>query len=264
MRQVWMTFAVSLGLAALLAAAFSAGQAGGVPTRYSVPSPLYLSSARTPRVPLQCVHTKGRYPTFRRPSGGLHAVNTLVRRAVIADQQQWLGARPNHHAQDGGTYSTAVDPRFISASTVVVSVLMPVLRLRCPGGNDGSTWLSATIDVRHRRAVQLGDLLTKRRQALTNLAAVLQRQLMTHNLCVHNSVTGPGAVGNGLALRIDAHTPFSLAPAGLVIGFGQAKIAAPLCGRIVARLPYSVLRPYLNSLGRTLVNGVRKPLLAQR
>ena len=48
---------------------------------------------------------------------------------------------------------------------------------------------------------------------------------------------------------------FALTPSGLAVG--TPEVAA--CYRLVATVPYRVLRPHLSRLGRTLVDGVRAP-----
>jgi hypothetical protein len=48
---------------------------------------------------------------------------------------------------------------------------------------------------------------------------------------------------------------FALTPTGLAVGVNETGA----CGRMEATVPYRMVRPYLSTLGETLVAGVRRP-----
>src|SRR5262249_23308897 len=54
---------------------------------------------------------------------------------------------------------------------------------------------------------------------------------------------------------VENYRAFALTPSGLAIG--SPEVAA--CYRLLATVPYAVLRPHLSSLGARLVDGVRAP-----
>src|SRR5437764_1335528 len=73
-------------------------------------------------------------------------------------------------------------------------------------------------------------------------------------------VRGPG----GPCLRIypdayettaENYRTFALTPRGLAVGAPEVEA----CYRLVATVPYAVVRPYLSDLGMSLVDGVRSP-----
>ena len=54
---------------------------------------------------------------------------------------------------------------------------------------------------------------------------------------------------------VERYRDFALTPRGIAVGAGE--VAA--CYRLVATVPYTVVRPYLSKLGATLIAGVRPP-----
>ncbi len=110
-------------------------------TRSMVASPLRVVAAPTPRFPVPRYDTSGTYPQVRGDLD-LRAVNVGLRKAVRADQREYApSARRSIRVKNGyrGIYQTAIDWRLLSASTVVVSALLPAIKLH-PGGNEGRTW----------------------------------------------------------------------------------------------------------------------------
>jgi hypothetical protein len=236
----------------LLLAAFALPIATAIPgVGASAVRRLALINAATPCFPVQGYVTSGVFPNVRGSSLRVARTNIELRRAVIADQRRFAagagrsGAAP--HAS--GIYETAVERRLVSASTVVVSALIPALELY-PGGNDGQTWISATIDVRSGRLVSLRDLLANPRLALPLLVKDWKDRL--RNSTLWSSVAEDPA---GYTPTLAHYRYFALTPTGLAFGHPQE----PAGSRFAAVIPYRLVHPYLSPLGRRLVAGVRRP-----
>lgn len=211
---------------------------------------LTLVSAATPCLPVQGYATSGSYPAVLGVSKGAARANVALRRAVVADQLSLAQSVKRHLVRRGGRiYETAIDPELVSASTTVVSALIPALK-PYPGGAEGRTWIATTVEVRSGRTVGLAAILGRAPLALPRLVRAWESRL-------------PGStLGARMARDPAAYTPtlghyrlFALTPAGLAFGFPQG----PDGPRFTAIVPYRLVRPYLSRLGRRLVAGVRRP-----
>lgn len=211
---------------------------------------LTLIGAETPCLPVSNYLTSGAYPNVRGDSKQAARTNIALQRVVITDQRRYARSARRHAAAGGaGIYETGIDQSLTSASTVVVSALIPTLKLY-PGATDGQTWISATVDVRSGRTVSLRQLLANPTIALPVLARDW-RDLLRHTM-----------LWSYVAEDSDSYTPsfshyryFALTPTGLAFGFAQE----PGDSRFAAIVPYRVARPYLSELGKRLVAGVRRP-----
>lgn len=232
--------------------------------------PLLLSNAKTPPIPLLHYRTVGTYPRVSSPNIDLSLVNTRLRTAVLNDEQSFartaLRARtkvPPALRSSLGTYETAPDAALISASSVVVSALIPTLRLY-QIGNDGAGWLAVTVDVRTGRRVGLPQLFRDRSSGVVVVARAARGQLLRTNICVRNAfndrVNGK-LFASGLNALPSNYEYFALTEHGLAIGFPIGQLAGPSCGRVETTVPYALLRPRLSRLGAELVAGVRRPRL---
>lgn len=212
---------------------------------------LRLRATPTPKLKVDRYNTSGVFPSLmgRR---GVAAANHALRQVVLSDEQRYLPAarravarQPHLH----GIYRTQINARLVSASTVIVSALIPITRLY-PGGNDGQSWLSAAIDVRSGKAVALGALFRRPDIALRVLASRWKAKVRRTSLwpCVEKDL--PSYTPTFAHYRY-----FALVPSGLAFGFPQE----PACSRLVATLPYRIVEPYLSPLGQRLVHGVRRP-----
>jgi hypothetical protein len=211
---------------------------------------LTLVSAATPCLPVQGYVTSGTYPNVLGGSKQAARTNIALRRAILTDQHRYaLSARRHTVPKAAGIYQTAIDPNLISASTVVVSALIPALRLY-PGGSDGQAWISATVEVRSGRAVSLRELLMNPTLALPLLVRDWKAGLRRSTLW-HYVAEDPASYTPTLA----HYQYFALTPTGLAFGFSQE----PAGSRFAAVIPYRLVRPYLSPLGRRLVAGVRRP-----
>jgi hypothetical protein len=194
--------------------------------------------------------TSGAYPNVRGSSKTAARTNIALRRALVKDQRSYASLARQHSVPNGaGVYETAIDRGLTSASTVVVSTLIPALKLY-PGGNNGQTWISATVDVRSGRAVSLPQLLANPSLALPVLAGEWKASLRHTMLWAYVAEDAAGYTPSFAHYRY-----FALTPTGLAFAFGQE----PGGSRFSAVIPYRLVRPFLSSLGRRLVAGVRQP-----
>jgi hypothetical protein len=97
----------------------------------------------------------------------------------------------------------------------------------------------------------LTDLLLHKRTGLRAVAR-LARELWRSNNCARR-----WPIESGLAATADNYSSFAFTRSGIAIGFDTSQAAMPACGRFTTTIPYSALRPYLNTLGHRLVASVR-------
>ena len=229
---------------------------------------LRLIAARTPRLDLPRYRTRGVYPQVADGDGDLSAVNAALTAAVrshVRETARRFGrvdreSPPPHSVGNSGRYETSIDRELTSASTEVVSVLVPVLALR-PGGNAGRTWLSATVRVPSGVPVSVTRLFRKG-SGLTAVAEAARSRILATSRCVREGIEDPvvGPINRkGFAPIARNYRYFALTARGLAIGFPTGSIGATSCGRVVTVVPYDVLRPHLSETGRALVAGVRAP-----
>lgn len=233
----------------LAAIALAATSAVAAAERSSVRR-LTLVGAATPCMPIRGYVTSGVFPNVRGGSRQATRANIALRRAVLSDQRRYArAARREGFPTATGAYETAIDPSLVSASSVVVSALIPSFALRS-GGGDRQTWISATVEVRSGKAVSLRQLLASPSLALPLLVRDWKAQL--RGSASWQYVTGDPARYTPTFLH---YRHFALTPAGLA--FGVAQESADV--RFAAVIPYRLVRPYLSPLGRRLVAGVRRP-----
>jgi hypothetical protein len=197
----------------------------------------------------------------------LAAVNATLLRAVLDDQRRYARLAVKAESQIPksvlqqypGIYETSPQRKLTSASTVVVSSLIPVVQL-FPGGNDGSTWISATVEVPSGSAVTISQLFANPAAGLRGLATAVLGRLTAENGCARRSLRDP-VVGKiyarGLSPVGSHYRYFALTPTGLGIGFANGEVAAAACGRVEITIPYAAVRGMLGVLGARLIAGVR-------
>jgi hypothetical protein len=138
------TFALLIGIS-LLSTSAALGEA-----RYTkAAAPLKVVQVATPRFLVPRYNTFGTYPQVRGGRASLIAVNDALTQAVLREQRFYaVSARKAVRTRNPyrGVFQTGVVRRFLSASTRVVSALLPVRELY-PGGNDGDGWIAVTIHV---------------------------------------------------------------------------------------------------------------------
>jgi hypothetical protein len=247
------TFAPKRVLAYLMCGVALAASGCGAHSHATGPaqaSPLGVVSVATPRFPVARFVTGGTYPEFRDGNVALHAVNRALREAIVADQRAFepyarryakrvAGRRlPSRYA---GYYQTELDRTLVSASSVVVSVLLPRTRAILPLQPRAEAWLGITIRVPSGTRVRLADLFAQRADAMR----VLEERIRTDGQLAPSVRRHPADVL--------ANPQFALLPRGLAVG------AVELGWRDVVLVPYSALRPDLSMLGRRLVRRVQRP-----
>ena len=202
-----------------------------------------LVSVQTPRFPVAGFHTYGTYPRTDDPR--LRLVNTALDDAVAADQHEFMERARRGVARAApavvssgyaGEYETELDRGLISASTTVVSMLLPRTREVLParGLNDG--WLGVTLEVPSGRRVRFGDLFRDGAAALRLARARASK--MTRGQCA-----------------LLGSPPFAVLPSRLVVGVPSHGS----CYRFTVTIPDRDLRPLLSPLGKKLTADARWP-----
>jgi hypothetical protein len=217
-------------------------------------SALTVVEARTPPLQVPQFDTSGTYPQVTGAGIDLQAVNAALRAAVLADQRAYAPyarkEKPHVVYRERGVYRTAVDRRYVSASTAVVSVLMPLTRELFPGQHEGDGWLAMTVRVPSGQPVTISDLFKNPGRGLRALAgawkAKIRRTPRRACLRIYPRQYRP-TVAN--------YRAFALTPSGIAVG--SREVAA--CYRLIATVPYALIRPYLSEFGTALIASVRRP-----
>jgi hypothetical protein len=237
----------------LLCSLAAAGCGSGSRTHRA--SSLRIVSAATPRFPLAGFQTFGSYPHVRGHTD-LRLVNTALRRAVVADEQAFVPYVRSPRARRAsrsdistyrGQYVTDFARRYVSASSVVVSAMLPRTRSILPMQPGADGWLSITVAVPSGKRVALVDLFANRTRAFRVLTSEL-RKTHAEGACLHASPTAFRAA-------VEGYGTFALAPDGLALGL----TGDGWCYRAATVVPYRRLGPELSALGTRLVAGVRRP-----
>jgi len=220
-----------------------------------------LSVFKRPLLPI-CAHQRvaGSYIQVAGRGLRLPAVNAALRAAAISDERQDCRAfeRRALPAHVFFTYQASLNRRFISASSVVISALIPV-SAPPPAGNEGAYWYGVTVDVSNGRFVHISDLFKSVRPALNALALAARRELTAGNPCVRGSLAISPDYAYGFAPTVMNYQDFALLPTGIAIGFSNDQVTAPACGRVEVTVPYRVIRPFTGTLGIKLMRGARWP-----
>jgi len=234
-------------LAAAGAAIVLAGPRAGS-SRVRSAQPLTVVAALTPRFHVRGYDTSGTYAQVRRRGMDLHRVNAGLRAAVLENQRSYATYARKHRAMTGerGVYRTGVDGPLVSASTVVVSALIPLTSEVFPGQSGGDKWLGMTVRVPSGRRVTLDDLFEEPQDALRVFRAHFTGRDLRHCARTHPTDFTPVARN---------YKNFALTSRGLAVGFPEDGA----CYRLVARVGYRYLKPFLTKLGTELVAGVRGP-----
>src|SRR5438477_3598784 len=165
-------------------AATGAIGAGGSPASPAPVRPLAVLKAPVPPVGLGNYRTSGFYPQFADQGRPLEQVDAAVGRVVRRAERSYARATRRRYAKwpqmflpgfgDPGTYKVSIRHDTMSASTRVVSALLPVRQLY-PGGNGGAMWLSFTLQVPSVRSVPLAALFAQPARALAVVARAARR-----------------------------------------------------------------------------------------
>jgi hypothetical protein len=221
-------------------------------------SPLTVVEVPAPPIRVPRIETTARYPQVRGANVDLRAVNAALRDLVVGDERAFTTyAREERTDLEGvgdangpswayfvAPYRVQVDPKLVSASTTVVSALLPAEREVFPGQSGGDQWLSITVLPSGRR-LKIWQLFADPERGLRVFAKAWRARLGRRAACTDYS--GP----------FNVFRYFALTPTGLAVG-GSTSGA---CSRWVATVPYRILRPHLSELGAKLISGVRRPRL---
>jgi hypothetical protein len=207
--------------------------------------------------------TKGTFPQVAGGEVSLTTTNFALRQIVLSNEEQFADSArkeaqiPSIPEVGLGLYQAAPKRRLISASSVVVSALVPTV-MYYPGGTANETWLSATVDIQSGKLLSLSDLFTDPTVGLKALASASRTKLVA-------SISGLKAELQHLQkarLSFGGFAPtrsnfqyFALLRSGLAVGFPAYQLV--YAGRTQFVIPYKVIRPYLNRLGERMVAGVQ-------
>lgn len=226
-------------------------------------SPLTIIESPTPPFRVAGFDTSGSYPQASGGAIDLHAVNTALREAVIANQDA-PAARTERKALSldhppvgrwRGLYRTELDTDLVSASTVIVSALLRVKQAVARYRLRGFEWLGINVRVPSGKPLTISELFASARglRAFGDAwRATLRRQGAGE--CLDSN-----AYAFYFATSASNFQQFALTPRGLAVGVNGAGVCS---GPWVATVRYTVLRPYLSRLGARLIAGVRRPRLA--
>jgi hypothetical protein len=203
--------------------------------------------------------TKAVYPRVSGAGLNLKVVNERLQSAVVAEEKRFgrfLRSYEPHVSKIDrqrlhGGFETSLKPSLLSASTVVVSALMPDTEC-VPGCTGGDFWLSVTVRVPSGDVVALPRLFANPSSGLRRLASFAERRVRASNRCI-----GPYFDPTGFAPTWKNYESFALTTSGIVVGFGTSQVGLPGCGRVSTIVPYHVIAPFFSDLGRQLVAGVR-------
>jgi hypothetical protein len=229
-------------------------------------SPLAVIEVATPRFAVPRYDTTGVIPQVQGGHVDLRAVNAALRQAILADQRAYAPSarrslKPSNPYR--GIYHTEVNRRLLSASTRIVSALIPDVELY-PGGNDGAGWISTTVRVPSGSQITLHSLFSDPRLGMRELAAAVKRRMLATIKCVREAVLYPDpaiarSFARGFEPTASNYRYFALTARGLAVGFPLGQVSAPPCSRVEATVPYALLRPYFSNLGKELIGEVRTP-----
>lgn len=225
---------------------------------------LAVYRAPTPHFNNPNYDTSGTFPQVSRGGLNLDAVNTTLRRAILADQRAYGKTAPHKKIPHGttGVYRTDTNPKLISASTLIVSALIPDLELY-PSGNDGQGWIEVTVRVPTGQLIKPLQLIAHGRRGVRAFEGAVGRYARKSGHGIARIAYQRAAAGDlDLSfLRPSTSLRFwylALTPTGLAVGTPDYVIP-PAAGRIHVIVPYAALRAYLSTLAKQLIAGVRRP-----
>jgi hypothetical protein len=239
---------------ALCVALTVVGVAASVTVAARVVAPLRVTAARTPPVAVNRIQTVGVYPHVAGVRYDLRATNASLDAILRADQRRFAKTARREQrglpTRDRGLYRTAIDGRYLSASSVVVSALLPVTGEVFPGQPGGDGWLGMTVRVSSGKAVRLSAIFAEPSRGLNALAAAWRAQIRATDAapCLR-------LYARIYSATVPNYRAFALTRHGIAVGTPEAGA----CNRLVATVPYAEIVQYFNPLGRTLVAGVRAP-----
>ncbi len=227
-------------------------------------SSLTVTEGTLPNIDLTGYSTLGGFPILEGSDPSVMRANKLIYQLIVNSENQF---KQNALAQPlppptslAGIYQTGVEPGFISATTVTVSVLIS-LTARLVGGNDGDGWLSITIEMATGQIVGISSIFSNPETGLKVLAKAVQDSVLRNNACIRNATSAKDGFGSialrGFASQVDNYKDFALTNTGLAVGFPNGQVGPDGCGKIETTVPYSLLKGYFSPLGNLLESGLK-------
>jgi hypothetical protein len=252
---------LALGLATL-ALGVSTGAPAALNAQRSSVRSLRIINVTAPEVPSRQVRTEGAIPQVVGPRWAV--VNRAIRNVVVLDQRHFAASVASRNIDSRtapGAYETKPNRRLISASTVVLSALIPTIR-RLPGLNGGAGWLSITLDTASGKQIHWADLFTHPTVGLSLVASSARHLLVANNRCVRNSLNDP-TIGHSFASGFRPtkrnYRYFALLNRGIAVGFPLGQVGGIVCGRVTVVIGYARFERLLSRQGTRLVSNVRPP-----
>jgi hypothetical protein len=216
--------------------------------------------------------TLGALSQVSKPGVDLGAVNEALKKTITDDQRRYardvlkfwrelpdklpIGGIYEVYVPGPNPSNTGLERNLISASTTVVSAIIPICA-RVSGQNGScQSFISVTVQVPSGKLVTVGDLFAKQRHGLRALAAAFRKRAAAKGGCLRSSL---GINREWFDPTEKNYRQFALTKRGLAIGWPGFVVDLGACNTATATVPYSVLRPYLSDLGKKLVAGVRQP-----
>ena len=266
--------ATTLGLTIAMALPAWMGGVPGALAGVAAPQALVVEEVALPPLGVPHYWSSGTYLRVSSPNISLRVVNRVFRSSALADEKDYAALALREERSLGrtlpvelGRYAVTPEKGLVSASSVVVSALIPGEEAY-PAGVVDEVWQSQTVETASGRAVvDLQQLFSNPKRALSVVAEHVYLDVVTGksgtDLCVqeaegHEATGGPPP--GAFAPTAADYRYFALTPAGVAIGIPQGAVASDACGRVEVTIPYLILHPYFNSLGRSLVAGVRPPV----
>lgn len=227
-------------------------------------SRLRVVDIRLPSVANAQVRTSGSFPVLASSDASSARVNATLEQAVRTDEHRFAVLVKSEKVDPRtapGVYRMAPTMRFISASSVVFSMLVPTRRV-VPGLNGGDSWFAITILSHNDRIINLGDLFSNTREGRELLSRVVRERLAATNRCVRNSLRDPvagHAFRHALNATVENYRDFALLSTGLAVGFAVGQVAYPACGRVDVVIPYRAIAAVSSRFGRNLMESTRAP-----
>jgi pimeloyl-ACP methyl ester carboxylesterase len=193
-------------------------------------------------------------------AAGLGTVNAELRELIINDQAALRALEKNYPPHEGppGIYSSEPRQGQISASSAVVSALIPAASATPDAATLIQHWVSGTYLVPSGTPVSLPSLFTSLPQGLQALARFAKAGLLATNGCVRQFNTEVGSTGDaGFAPTRSDYQYFAMMPAGLAIGFLDGQVSEMACGDAEVTVSWSQLRPYLSPFALQLISKLR-------
>jgi hypothetical protein len=265
---------ITLGLTIVMAQPAWMGGVAGALAGVAAPQALVVEEVALPPLGVPHYWSSGEYLRVSFPNISTRVINKVLRRSALADEKDYAALALREERSLGrtlpvelGRYAVTPEKGLVSASSVVVSALIPVEEAY-PAGVVGEVWQSQAVETASGRAVvDLQQLFSYPKQALLVVADRVYSDVVTGksptDLCVqeaegHQVTRGPPP--GAFAPTAADYRYFALTPTGVAIGIPQGAVASDACGRVEVTIPYLTLHPYFNSLGRRLVSGVRPPV----